>query len=89
MSLTVFIIVVLLPLLISHLFFPEFFLQIPIIHFLPSSLYVNAQDDDEGTDNDSMNDNDFDYNEEDAEDPLLGRTKVLVRIMQLFKIFLA
>ena len=45
---------------------------------------VNVQDDDEGTDNDSMNDNDFDYNEEDAEDPLLGRTKVMVRIYNLF-----
>ena len=26
-----------------------------------------------------MNDNDFEYNEEDDNDPLLGRTKVMVR----------
>ena len=45
---------------------------------------LNVQDDDEGTDNDSMNDNDFDYNEEDAEDPLLGRTKVMVRTLNHF-----
>ena len=43
------------------------------------SLHMNVQDDDEGTDNDSMNDNDFEYNEEDDNDPLLGRTKVMVR----------
>ena len=48
---------------------------------------MNVQDDDEGTDNDSMYDNDFDYNEEDAEDPLLGRTKVMVRILKSFFLF--